>query len=203
MTNKLTTTALFPLNMVLFPGSILPLKIFEQRYLELVKTCMKKSHGFVVVLINEGHEVDDTPTVYCVGSYVEITDFESLDNGLLGITIKAIHRVRITNTTTQHDGLLNGMTEAIPDNEVTGDETLNREILEKFHHLKEVLESLTQHPLIKAQYADINYQSAIEISYRLSEFLPTSNINKQELLETANVEDRLNKIETLINQMQS
>lgn len=194
----LTATPLFPLNTVLFPGSILQLKIFEQRYLSLVKSCMKNTHGFVVVLINDGHEVNDTPTIHCIGTYVEITDFETLDNGLLGITIKAKHKVMIKNTTAQHDGLLNGDVEKIPE-----DNTADQELLDDYHHLKEVLESLIQHPLLIKQYTDVDYDSAVETSYRLSEFLPTSNTNKQALLETIDAKDRLIKIETLINQMQN
>lgn len=198
MADTPTTAPLFPLNTVLFPGSVLQLKIFEQRYLGLVKTCMKNTHGFVVVLINDGHEVNDTPTIHCIGTYVEITDFETLDNGLLGITIKAKHKVMIKNTAAQHDGLLTGDIEKIPD-----DETTDQELIDEYHHLKDMLESLIQHPLLNEQYTDINYDSAVEISYRLSEFLPTSNINKQELLETIDVKDRLIKIVTLIDQMQN
>ena len=197
MENKTTTLSLFPLHTVLFPGSVLQLKIFEQRYLDLVKTSMRNNCGFVVVLINQGNEVNDTPTIHRIGTYVEITDFEMLDNGLLGITIKAKHKVLIKNTTTQHDGLLNGEAEPIADEDDSTPENL-----EKYHHLKSMLETLVEHPLLKEQYCDINYQSLSEISYRLSEFLPTSNINKQELLEIAHVEDRLIKIEVLIEQLQ-
>ena len=187
----------FPLHTVLFPGSVLQLQIFEQRYLDLIKTCMRNNHGFAVVLINEGNEVDDMPTIHRIGTYVEITDFETLENGLLGITIKAKYKLLINNTTAQHDGLLRGDSEKVDD----ADDT-TPEHLERYHHLSDMLETLVEHPLLKVQYSDINYQSLAEISYRLSEFLPTSNINKQELLEISHVEDRLNKIEALIEQMQ-
>lgn len=197
MTKSLTTLSLFPLHTVLFPGSILQLKIFEQRYLDLVKDCMKHNHGFVVVLINDGNEVNDTPTIHSIGTYVEITDFETLDNGLLGITIKAQHKVLVSHTTAQHDGLLKGETEIVSETDDTSPESL-----EKHHHLIQMLETLVDHPLLKAQYSDINYQSLSEISYRLSEFLPTSNINKQTLLEIDRVEERLNNIELLIEQLQ-
>lgn len=195
---QLETQALFPLHTVLFPGSILQLKIFEQRYLDLVKTCMKSQQGFVVTLIREGNEVDDTPTIHTIGTYVEIIDFERLDNGLLGITIQAKHKVRIQSTTAQHDGLLNGTTELISDDE----NTLNDDT-EPYQHLSDMLETLVEHPLLKNQYADIDYHSLTEISYRLSEFLPTSNINKQGLLEITRVQDRLDKIDELIEQLQA
>ena len=64
-------SALFPLNSVLFPGCILPLQIFEQRYLRLVKTCMRDNHGFVVILISVGKEVGDIVTVKTPGGDVE------------------------------------------------------------------------------------------------------------------------------------
>ena len=198
MTNSLITLPLFPLHTVLFPGSILQLKIFEQRYLDLVKDRMKNNHGFVVVLINDGNEVNDTPTIHCIGTYVEIIDFETLENGLLGITIKAQYKVFVSNTTAQHDGLLKGETKIISETDDTSPESL-----EKRHHLIRMLETLVDHPLLKAQYSDINYQSLSEISYRLSEFLPTSNINKQTLLEIERVEERLNKIQLLIEQLQT
>ena len=98
--------ALFPLNTIVFPGGILPLQIFEQRYLNLIKDCMKNETGFVIVLINEGKEVGSTPQIYCTGCYVEIIDWDSLENGLLGISIQAKYRVRLTNSTVRDDGLL-------------------------------------------------------------------------------------------------
>ena len=84
-------SALFPLNSVLFPGCTLPLQIFEQRYLRLIKTCMRDNHGFVVILISVGKEVGDTPETYSIGTYVEIVDWEMLENGLLGVTLSLIH----------------------------------------------------------------------------------------------------------------
>ena len=196
--HTLISLSLFPLHTVLFPGSILQLKIFEQRYLNLVKTCMKNKHGFAVVLINDGNEVNDTPTIHRIGAYVEITDFETLENGLLGITIMAKHKVMIDNTRAQHDGLLIGDVQTITD-----EGTSTPEDIEKYHHMIAMLETLVEHPLLKVHYSNINYQSLPEISYRLSEFLPTSNINKQALLEITRVEDRLDKIDSLINQLQT
>ena len=158
---------------------------------------MKGSHGFVVVLINSGNEVGDTPTIHCIGTYVEIIDWEQLDNGLLGITIQSKHKVLIRNTTAQHDGLLRGDIEIITE---TDDPTGN--LLKKYSHLNDMLADLTKHPFLSASYSNINYQSSNEVSYRLSEFLPSSNQYKQELLETSNIEDRFIKIEGIINQLQ-
>lgn len=189
--------ALFPLHTVLFPGSILQLKIFEQRYLDLVKSCTRDNEGFVVVLISQGNEVNDTPSIYRVGSYVEIIDWEALDNGLLAITIQAKYKVLIKNTHAQHDGLLKGEIEDIVDTDDCSDT-----IIDRYSHLKDMLLTLVQHPMLSTLYDDIDYHSSLEISYRLSDFLPTSNQHKQELLEMARVEDRLTRIESLIDQLQ-
>lgn len=197
MTENTSTESLFPLNTVLFPGSLLQLKIFEQRYLDLVKTCMRDSHGFVVVLISEGREVDDIPKIHRIGTYVEITDFETLENGLLGITIRARDKVRISEPRARHDGLLRAEVDTLSEYNA-GDNRLEAQ----HEHLSDVLESLVQHPLLSQQYADIDFASATEVSYRLSEFLPIANSIKQELLEIDDVVLRLDRISTLIEQLQ-
>ena len=47
---------LFPLRSVLFPGGFLPLRIFEQRYLTMIRDCARNDSGFGVCLIREGAE---------------------------------------------------------------------------------------------------------------------------------------------------
>ena len=53
---------LFPLGTVLFPGGPLPLRIFEARYIDLVRRCMREDSGFGVVLLTDGAEAGDGPT---------------------------------------------------------------------------------------------------------------------------------------------
>ena len=133
--------ALFPLNTVIFPGSILPLKIFEQRYLNLIKDCMKQQTGFVIVSISDGKEVGAAPQIYSTGCLVEIIDWESLPDGLLGISIEAKYRVHLSNSSVRDDGLLLAEATVI---ESTLD---NRHPLpEAFKPLSETLLQLLQHP---------------------------------------------------------
>ena len=133
--------ALFPLNTVLFPGSILPLQIFEQRYLNLVKDCMKQQTGFVSVLISEGKEVGSTPRIYQTGCYVEIIDWESLPNGLLGISIQAKYRVHLSNSSVRDDGLL--LAEASPLYSTLDDNAI---MPETFKPLSDKLDQLLHQP---------------------------------------------------------
>ena len=190
--------ALFPLNTVLFPGSILPLKIFEQRYLNLIKDCMKQQTGFVIVLISAGKEVGTTPQIYCAGCYVEIIDWESLPNGLLGISVQAKHRVRLSNSSVRDDGLLLAETspfEATLDNKLPPPKA--------FEPLSDTLKQLLNHPFAQ-QYKDkVDFNNTADICYRLSELLPISNKQKQLLLETETTEQMLDQLALHINALQT
>jgi Lon protease-like protein len=189
--------ALFPLNTVLFPGSILPLQIFEQRYLSLIKDCMKQQTGFVTVLISEGKEVGSTPQIYCTGCYVEIIDWESLPNGLLGITIEAKYRAHLSNSSVRDDGLLFAETTAVKssldDNPV---------LAEAFKPILNILKQLLEHPYAERYKDKVDFDNTADICYRLAELLPISNKQKQLLLETETTEQMLDQLALHINALQ-
>lgn len=190
--------ALFPLNTVLFPGSILPLKIFEQRYLSLVKDCMKQETGFIVVLISAGKEVGSTPKIYCTGCYVEIIDWQSLPDGLLGISIEAKHRVQLSNSSVRDDGLL--LAEAAP-----LQTTLDHNFIlpPSLKPLTDTLKELLEHPFARQYKNKVDFNNAAQICYRLAELLPINNKQKQLLLETETAEQMLDQLVILINSLQA
>ena len=73
---------LFPLGTVLFPGGPLPLRIFEARYIDLVRRCMRENSGFGVVLLTDGAEAGNGPTATSdVGTYARIVDYSSQPDG--------------------------------------------------------------------------------------------------------------------------
>ena len=189
--------ALFPLNTVLFPGSILPLQIFEQRYLNLVTDCMKQQTGFVTVLISEGKEVGTAPQIYRIGCYVEIIDWESLDNGLLGITIQAKYRARLSDSSVRDDGLL--LAEISPLNSTLDDDAA---LPEMFKPLSDTLEQLLHHPFADRYRGKVDFDNTADICYRLGELLPISNKEKQLLLETETSEQMLDLLALHINALQ-
>ena len=97
---------LFPLSAVLFPGGPLPLRIFEARYIDLVRKCLREDSGFGVVMLLEGEEVDDGPPRTCdVGTYAKIVDFSGEPGGLLGIQARGERRFRIHARRREKDGL--------------------------------------------------------------------------------------------------
>jgi len=190
--------ALFPLNTVLFPGSILPLQIFEQRYLNLIKDCMKQQTGFVTVLISEGKEVGATPQIYRIGCYVEIIDWESLENGLLGITIMAKYRAQLSNSSVRDDGLL--LAEVTQLHSTLDDNAI---LPGAFKPLSDTLEELLHHPFADRYRDKVDFDNTADICYRLAELLPISNKEKQLLLETETTEQMLDQLALHINALQT
>lgn len=182
---------------MLFPGCTLPLQIFEQRYLRLITTCLRDNHGFVVILISTGKEVGDTPETYSIGTYVEIIDWETLENGLFGITIEARHRVRVSSPCAQDDGLMTGEIEILPscveaDTNFAG----------KIPDLIDTIKLLEDHPYIQTQAMEVDYTSVQDVCNKLSQLLPLDPLVKQSLLEINNTAEKIDRLRDLIQQIQ-
>src|SRR5712664_2056169 len=84
--------ALFPLNVVLCPGGRLPLRIFEQRYMEMAKACLRDSAPFGVCLIREGAEVGRPATPAAIGCLARIAEWDMPQLGLLQVTSRGACR---------------------------------------------------------------------------------------------------------------
>ncbi len=190
--------ALFPLHTVLFPGCTLPLQIFEQRYLRLIKTSLQNAQGFAVILISSGKEVGAQPDIYSIGCYVEIIDWEQLDNGLLGITIRGQHRVKVSAPCAQDDGLL--MATAHKLDAVTGGKP---SLLDEYSDLVDTLKHLAQHPFIASQSLDIDYSDSLDVCNKLSYLLPISNPIRQSLLEMDDLQPWMQTLRARIEQIQT
>jgi len=186
----------FPLNTVVFVDGILQLQIFEQRYLNLVKSCMQDQHGFVTALIRNGKEVNDTPEIFSTGTHVEIIDWNTLDNNLLGITIQGRQRVHIGNTQIQNDNLILAEIDYIDNLNAQETEIIDEDLIS-------LLQNLHQHPFVSGKYPEINYSSATEVAYKLCELLPMSNREKQELLEADCTRILNDQLKTIINRLEN
>jgi Lon protease-like protein len=90
-----TELPLFPLNTVLFPGQVLPLHIFEERYRLMIRHCLAQDMPFGVVLIKRGQEVGDVAEPHAVGTMARIIESTHLDNGAMNIVSVGIQRFRI------------------------------------------------------------------------------------------------------------
>ena len=105
---------LFPLGTGLFPGGPLPLRIFETRYVDMVRRCMREESGFGVVLIERGAEAGAPSRFVQVGTEAGIVDFDRLDDGLLGLTCVGRERFRVLDAWRQEIESLYGGTSHHP-----------------------------------------------------------------------------------------
>ena len=200
MPDTLTELPLFPLRAVLFPGGVLPLRIFEPRYMDMVGSCMRGGHGFGVVLIRSGHEArasarDQSPDIFDIGTEARIVDFNQADNGLLGIVAQGARKFRVRETREQKDHLLLGQVEFLPE-EPPGD------LLPEHVNLVEVLKELTQHPLVQRLNLDVDYEQARSVSFRLAELLPIEPEIKQALLQLRWPRERLMELSRIVRKFQ-
>lgn len=105
--------SLFPLNAVLFPGGILPLKVFEARYVDMVRDCMRREVPFGIVLIKSGYEVGAAAEPEAVGCLAHISQWDMINLGLLLLRAEGGERFRIIETRELHDHRLEARIEMI------------------------------------------------------------------------------------------
>ena len=175
---------LFPLGLVLFPGGPLPLRIFETRYVDLVRRCLRDGSGFGVVLIREGVEAGGPARTFGVGTYARIVDFSRQPDGLLGIRATGERRFRILERRRARDGL------NLADVEWLADER-PQPLPEEFAELGPTIDAiLTQ---AGEPYASLERRpgDASWVSARLAEILPVPAVHKQHCLELDDPVERL------------
>lgn len=190
------TLPLFPLNAVLFPGCILDLQLFEARYLDMIGRCMKQGEGFGVVCITQGSEVGDVPSGYSlIGCEALVRDFQTQDNGLLGIRVEGGRRFRVLSTETQRDQLLVAQVQWL-------EEPDERPLQEEDADLVALLVALAEHPMVAALNMGLTASGQQSLGNQLAYLLPFSEEDKIELLAIDDPEDRLDAIQDLLDDMQ-
>jgi Lon protease-like protein len=184
--NAVASIALFPLNIVLFEDGPLPLRIFETRYVDMVRRCMRDEQRFGVVLIREGGEVGPAQT-FDVGTMAKIVDFHQLSDGFLGLSCVGQERFRIVGRSRLSDGL------NLADVEWLAPE-LKPPVPERHAHLAELLKTVL--PQLGEVYTGIemHLDDAAWVGHRLAEILPIAAAEKQFCLE---LDDPLQRLDFL------
>jgi len=96
MSTNTIELALFPLDVVLFPGTVLPLHIFEPRYRQMITDCQREEKPFGIVLLKpEGGEGQEN--AYSVGTVAEIHDLDRLADGRYNLLAFGGSRFRIVS----------------------------------------------------------------------------------------------------------
>tara|TARA_X000001036_G_scaffold121809_2_gene115342 strand:- start:2134 stop:2709 length:576 start_codon:yes stop_codon:yes gene_type:complete len=179
---------IFPLSSITFPGGYMPLRIFETRYIDMVKDCVKNNTGFGISL-SKPNNID----YYDVGTYCKISDWEQMDDGLLGITIRGKYRYRITNSGAQSDGLIRADIEHMDEPSFVD---VPKELMPYSDFLKNILE---QYPKFYHDEAPKYFTESGWVGSRLAEILPMPLDEKQVILEIEDYLVRLYRIKDYID----
>lgn len=191
-----TELPLFPLGTVLFPDGPLPLRIFETRYTDMVRRCMREDSPFGVVLIIQGAEAGAVSGVARTGTTARIIDFSRLDDGLLGIKCRGERRFRLLHSWRQDDGLNMGEVEFLEPSAVVA-------VPDDCRHLARPLQQAWDE--LREHYGEVTprWDDANWLLGRLTELLPLPMPQKQQLLEMDDPATGLRELATAIKTTQS
>ena len=188
----------FPLTVNVLPGGYLPLQIFEPRYLDMVKNCMTKEIGFCVVLLrglmNETSS-SKLPDHSPIGTFVEIVDFNQLDNGLLGITVRGQYRIQTLDRRKQEDGLI--IANVIEQAEE--EESISLE--PQYENIWRILRDISKLPEIKKLDLEIDFDDSSSVAYNLASLLPLTPPERQNILEFQSNVDRFDHLNKIVRQL--
>lgn len=178
---------IFPLNTVLYPGSLLPLKIFEQRYLDMTKACVRDNTAFGVCRIREGREVGLPAVPEHIGCTALITDWEMPHLGVFHLRTRGQQPFRILRQATQSNGLIRADIEFLA-------ETAGKPRPESLAICRRVLEQIVEKVGPEYFPPPLAYDDPRWTGYRLAEVLPLEPEDKQRLLELRDDGERLARL---------
>jgi Lon protease-like protein len=198
---SLSRLPLFPLHTVLYPGGRLPLRIFEQRYIEMTKACLRDDSPFGVCRIVSGNEVLPTgttaggsaPEFATMGTLARIETWDMPEQGILHVGAIGETRFEVRSHTVERGGLIVGDVATVtPEPHVPLDP--------QWKPLADLLDVLAARVSAHRFPPERAYDDASWVGYRLCEMLPLPLSAKQELLEMNDAEARLASLRSLLAQ---
>jgi uncharacterized protein len=195
MPNVASSLALFPLRTVLVPGGALGLRVFEPRYLDLVRDCGRNAEGFGVCLMLDGEDpgAGAATATAAFGTEARIEDFGTGADGLLTLRVRGRRRFHVRSTRVRDNGLI-----------VAGVDWRDPDPDDELQPQHAVLAQVLRHILEQAggEYADASparMDDAAWIGWRLVELLPLSDRQRQALLQEDDPHARLDRILALVS----
>jgi uncharacterized protein len=185
-----TQLPLFPLHTVLVPGASLGLRIFEPRYLDLVRECGRNGGAFGVCMLLQGEEVGTAAATVpaAIGTLARIEDFGTGEDGLLTLQVRGVRRFRVVGTRVRDNGLAVAEVEWLapdPDEELRPEHGLLAELLRRI--LEQVGDAV-------AQPSPAQLDDAAWVGWRLAELLPLEDAQRQALLQEDDPHARLDQL---------
>lgn len=191
------TLPLFPLRTVLFPGGVLPLKVFEQRYIDMTKSCLADNRPFGVCLLTSGQEVamrDSAPPSFAsIGTLARIANWDMPQLGILHLATEGGDRFQVQEHRVEDSGLV--VAEVLP---IPTEPTVPLD--EAYSPLARLLELIATRIGPQNFPAVHAYQDSSWIGYRLAELLPLPLNIKQTMLEINDAQVRLQVLQKFLQQ---
>jgi len=178
---------IFPLNAVLFPGGVLPLRIFERRYMDMTKSCLRDNEPFGVCLIRSGSEVGAPAVPEDVGCLARVVHWDMQQLGVLQVRVRGEQRFRILERRVLDSGLTRARVSRLPADE-------DGAVPEQFSACARLLQLVIREHGEQLIEAPHRFESSSWVSSRLTEILPVPLIAKQKLME---LDDSLQRLEIL------
>ena len=183
---------IFPLdNVIMLPGSYLPLNIFEKRYLNMVDDALKTGSrliGIIQPLMKKKENIDSFENA--IGCYGRIIKFEETENETYLISLKGLSRFRVINSQLMKRGYLNSKVSVETyQNDLNELKTKNFKF-ENDKRLKTILKSYLKFKKLDSNWNYINSCSNLDLTNQLSMICPFSTHEKQMLLESKSIDDR-------------
>jgi uncharacterized protein len=179
---------IFPLHTVLFPGGVLPLKVFEQRYIEMTTTCLRDNAPFGVCLIREGREVGAPAVPETVGCLATIVQWDMPQLGVFQLVARGGERFRVRETRIASSGLISASVEMLPAAAPAAVDPTCREIL------KLIIEKAGAENFP----APVDLDDAEWVAYRLAEILPVEMSVRQQLLGSRDTVERFARLREIL-----
>jgi Lon protease-like protein len=196
MPPQLQELPLFPLNTVLFPFASLRLHIFEERYREMVRRCLRDEIPFGIVLIRAGSEIGDIADPYMVGTSARIVEAETYEDGRMDIQVHGERRFRVRALDETSQPYLVGMVEPIFEQEMSTSDEAERLIREARNEFEILIQRVfaREHFGVRVEFPP----DPVALSFTIANLLPIENLDKQRMLETTDTLDRMESLLPLI-----
>jgi Lon protease-like protein len=192
---KRETLPIFPLGTVLFPGAILPLRIFEVRYMDMAKACLRDGTPFGVCLIREGSEVGAPAVPEPIGCIARIAECDVEELGILKVKAAGLERFRIVSREVNRQGLIVGEVEPLASEAPV---TEGAGLAESAEFLRKVIAAIGADRFNEP----FDFDDASWVGFRLAEILPLRIDVKQKLLELTDATLRLAILHKFLRQQQ-
>lgn len=179
---------LLPLNTVLFPRGLVPLRIFEPHYLDTISRCLREDSPFGICLRKNNKSEVLMDRIHHVGTTCQLIDWGGLDNGLLGFLIRGKDRFTVYDIQVEEHNLWAAqvtMLESTPDH--------GPSLSSEFQDMAELLQKMLEHlkPLYKGKWL---IDDSDWVFSQLAALLPLDTDKKQSLLEIDDVMVRLHHL---------